>query len=160
MLYKRKKPRFHRQYSQTSIAIGNNPRWRKPKGIYSNQQMGKRSRGKMPTPGYGQPRKIRGLHPSGMEDILVKNEKDLEKVTDVKKQAIRLSATLGLKKRTVIIKKAEDRKIRILNKGYKLEKKKKVKKVKTEEKKPETKKEAEKPKAIEKKPAVKTEMKK
>ncbi|MEM0372596.1 MAG: eL32 family ribosomal protein [archaeon] len=127
MIKKRKKPRFHRQYSQTRIAIKNNPRWRKPRGIYSWQALGKKSRGHVPTVGYRQPKEVRGKHPSGYEEVLVKNEKQLESI-DAKKQAIRLSAALGMKKKLRIAKKAEEKKIIILNKPFKKTKKQEKKK--------------------------------
>ncbi|NYZ79989.1 hypothetical protein H0N95_01915 [Candidatus Micrarchaeota archaeon] len=127
MLKKRKKPRFHRQYSQTRIAVKNKPRWRKPRGIYSAQQLGLKSRGHVPTVGYRQPKDIRGKHPSGYYEVLVKNITQLDGI-DAKKQAIRLSATLGFRKRVEVVKKADEKKIVILNRPLKKTVKKEKKK--------------------------------
>ena len=130
MLNKRHKPRFHRQYSQTRIAVKNKPRWRKPRGIYSAQALGLKSRGHIPTIGYRQPKSVRGKHPSGYNEILLKNIKQLEGI-DPKKYAIRLSATLGMKKRIEVVKKADEKKIIILNRPLKKTVKKAKKKLET-----------------------------
>ena len=139
MIKKTKKPRFHRQNSQVKKRSGN--RWRKPRGMDSKQREGFKSRGTKPTVGYRQPKKIRGKHPSGYEEILIKNTKQLEGINK-EKQAIKISSTVGAKKKTEIIKKAEEKKIKILN--PKINKKKKIAKKKTkkaeEKKKEETKK--------------------
>ena len=152
-MQKRKKPKFHRQHSHAKKKVNSNS-WRKPKGIYSAQALGLKSRGKTPQPGYGQPKKIRGKHPSGFAEVLVKNSSQLQEI-DVKTQAIRLSSTLGLKKKLQIIKEAEAKKIKILNKPVKKPKKKAAK----EKKKSGLKKIAEKtePTPEEKKAAEKTE---
>ena len=68
----------------------------------------------MPSVGYGAPRQLRFLHPSGFKEVLVSSLKDLEKV-DPKTEAIKIAHTVGKKKRQEILKKAEELKIKVLN---------------------------------------------
>jgi large subunit ribosomal protein L32e len=108
----RKKPEFKRWMSQAYKRVKES--WRKPRGIHSKVRIRKKGKIKMPSVGYGAPKELRFLHPSGLKEILVSNLKDLEKV-DPKTQAIRIAHTVGEKKRKEIIKKAEELKIKILN---------------------------------------------
>ena len=64
--------------------------------------------------GYRGPKEVRGLHPSGFEEVMIFNVADLKKI-DPNKQAIRIGGTVGTKKRLEIAKKANELEIRILN---------------------------------------------
>jgi len=64
--------------------------------------------------GYRGPRIVRYLHPSGYEEVVVRNLDDLAEV-DPKTQAIRFAHTVGMKKRAEISVRAEERRIHILN---------------------------------------------
>ncbi|MBN1432262.1 MAG: 50S ribosomal protein L32e, partial [Methanomicrobiaceae archaeon] len=88
--------------------------WRRPRGLQSKQRKGYRAKGAHPQPGYGSPRVVRGMHPSGYEDILVFNTADLENL-DSETQAVRISATVGNRKRADIQAKAEELGLRVLN---------------------------------------------
>ena len=117
---KRKKPAFIRKRGKIYKRLG--LKWRAPRGIHSKLRMHKKEAGNLPRPGYGSPRDVKGLHPSGFEEFLVYNLKDLEKINP-EKQACRISATVGKKKRLEIMKKAEELKIKVLN-PFKIEEKK------------------------------------
>ena len=65
-------------------------------------------------PGFRGPASVRGLHPSGFEDVMIHNLKEVDHV-DPKTQAIRISSKVGDKKRELIIKKADEMKIRVFN---------------------------------------------
>jgi large subunit ribosomal protein L32e len=108
----RKKPEFKRWMSQAYKRVKES--WRKPRGIHSKVRIRKKGKIKMPSVGYGAPKELRFLHPSGFREVLVSSLKDLEKV-DPKTQAIRIAHTVGEKKRKEIIKKAEELKIKVLN---------------------------------------------
>ena len=97
---KRKKPKFQRQNAQVKKRSGT--RWRKPRGMDSKQREGYKSRGHKPAPGFGQPKEDKGKHPSGYYEILVKNLSQLNDI-DVKKYAIRISSTVGIKKKMEIV---------------------------------------------------------
>ena len=89
--------------------------WRCPDGITSKMRMNKKYRPARVRVGFGGPKKVRGLHPSGFEEVLVYNVSDLEKI-DAGKQAARIGGTVGTKKRVAIVEKAKELDIRLLNK--------------------------------------------
>jgi large subunit ribosomal protein L32e len=109
-----KRPDFVRQESWRYKKLATN--WRKPKG--KDNKMRKQVSGVPPLVkvGYKGPRKARGLHPSGYNDILVFNTKDLMKI-DPKKDAARIAHTVGNKKRIDIVTEATKLKIKVLNPG-------------------------------------------
>jgi large subunit ribosomal protein L32e len=108
----RKKPKFIRHMSQAYRRV--KPSWRKPRGIHSKVRTGEKGKIMMPSIGWGAPAKLKGLHPSGLKEVLVCSIKDLEKV-DASKEGIKIAHTVGKKKRTEILKKAEEMKIKVLN---------------------------------------------
>jgi len=109
---KRKKPKFRRQESWRYKRVKEN--WRKPLGV--DNKMRKKVKGwpRSPEPGYGSPKEIRGLHPSGYEEIRIQRVDDLSKI-DPQRQAIRIAHTVGAKKRVEILARAEERGIHVLN---------------------------------------------
>ena len=107
-----KKPQFRRQEWFRYKKLGN--KWRKPKGKTSKTRRYEKGKPAMPSIGYGSPKKIKGLHPSGYEDILISKIKDLE-VLDPDRQAGRISSTIGKRKKEIIIEKAKELEIKILN---------------------------------------------
>lgn len=111
---KRKKPKFHRSGIHFYRRIEDKG-WRRPRGEDSLQRRNKKSRGARPTTGYCQPRKIRGLHPCGLQDVLIFNAEQLG-AFDPKKHALRIAAGVGKKKRIEMVKKAQEKGFRILNK--------------------------------------------
>tara|TARA_B100000700_G_C14485096_1_gene596973 strand:+ start:103 stop:351 length:249 start_codon:yes stop_codon:yes gene_type:complete len=64
--------------------------------------------------GFRGPASVRGLHPSGFEEVLVHNPKEVENVNP-ETQAVRISSTVGDKKRELIVNKADELKIRVFN---------------------------------------------
>ena len=88
--------------------------WRKPKGIHSKMKRRLKRRGPIVDIGFRGPASVRGLHPSGFEEVLVFNVDALEGL-DPKKQAIRIGGTVGTKKRTAIEDRADELGIRVLN---------------------------------------------
>jgi len=108
----RKKPKFKRWMSQAYKRI--KEAWRRPKGLHSKLRKRIKSKGKIPSPGYGAPKNLKYLHPSGFKEVLVHNVKELERI-DTKKEAARIAHTVGKKKRKEILKKAEELKIKVLN---------------------------------------------
>ncbi len=64
--------------------------------------------------GYGSPKAVRGLHPSGFEEVMVRNQDDLQPI-DPSYQAARIARTVGVRKRQMIEEIAKSREIKILN---------------------------------------------
>ena len=88
--------------------------WRRPRGLQSKQRMQKRAKGRHPKPGFGGPNAVRGLHPSGYEEVLAFNPADLEGL-NAETQGVRVAATVGNKKREVIQEKALELGLKVFN---------------------------------------------
>lgn len=110
-LQKSKIPDFARQESWRYKRIKSS--WRRPRG--RDSRMRKKDAGwpKSVEIGYRTPKKVRGLHSSGFEEVIVNNPKDLEKVNS--KKVVRIGHTVGLRKRLIIIERAKELNLRILN---------------------------------------------
>ena len=109
---KRKRPKFRRREWFKHRPLGES--WRRPRGIHSKVRIKQKSKGALVEIGYRTPRAVRGLHPSGYEEVLIKNPNELTKV-DVKKQAVRISSSVGKRKRQLILQKAAEMKLKVLN---------------------------------------------
>lgn len=109
---KARKPSFVREESWRYKRVRES--WRKPKGIDSHMRKQKKGWPRRVKIGYRGPRAARYLHPSGYYDILVHNVAELSKL-DHKRDAARIAATVGKKKRKEIIDKAMNLKIKVLN---------------------------------------------
>jgi large subunit ribosomal protein L32e len=108
----KKKPKFIRQGTTYLKRLGE--KWRAPKGKQNKLRQHQLSKGNYPHPGYGSPKSLKFLHPSGFQEIMIRNLKDLEKVNP-KTQAIRIASAIGRKKRLEIMKIANEKKLKILN---------------------------------------------
>ncbi len=111
---KKKQPKFRRVESWRYKRVKDS--WRKARGIDSKTRKRKKSGVKSPNIGYRTPKKIRGIHPSGYEEVRVINKKDLEGL-DPKTQAIKISSRLGARKRIPLIDYAQQKGFKILNMG-------------------------------------------
>lgn len=111
---KKKKPKFVRQESWRYDRLKEN--WRRPRGI--DNKMRRKIKGWPPTVnvGYRGPKSVRGLHPSGCEEVLVHNVYELKNV-DPKTQVVRIAHTVGKRKRAQILLQARKKKITVLNLG-------------------------------------------
>jgi len=110
---KKKQPAFRRQewfrYKRLSRTG-----WKKPRGDDSSQRKNRKYRSPMVRVGYGKIADARGLHPSGFEEVLVSAAGDLDGL-DPERQAVRISASVGNRKRASIHDRADDLGLRILN---------------------------------------------
>src|SRR3990172_6775457 len=88
---KSKKPTFLQTDSHKKKKL--EAKWKRPDGIHNKKRY--RQKGKCPRveAGYGSPALVRGLHPSGFEEVIVKNPKDLESL-NAGKHAAKISHTL------------------------------------------------------------------
>ena len=109
---KSRKPEFKRYEAHKKLRLRDKS-WRRPRGLH-NKLREKRAGKKPVMIGFGSPAKVRGLHPSGFEEVLVYNPSDLEKINP-KKQAARIASSVGLKKRLMIEERARELNITILN---------------------------------------------
>jgi len=107
-----RRPAFKRQEWFRYARLGE--KWRKPKGIHSKMKRRLKRRQPIVDIGFRGPASVRGLHPSGFEEVLVYNVGGLEDI-DPKVQAVRIGATVGTKKRVAIEDRASELGIRVLN---------------------------------------------
>lgn len=110
------KPDFSRYDWDKYYRIGRQETWRRPKGIDNAMRLELKGYAPKVKIGYGSPKEIRGLHPSGLIPVVVSSVTDLEKVKDKKdKVIVILSSRLGLKKRLELLKRADELGIRVSN---------------------------------------------
>jgi large subunit ribosomal protein L32e len=107
------KKKFKRQEYARYKKLG--IKWRRPRGKTSKMRRYEAGKPAMPAIGYGSPKIERGLHPSGFKDVLVRNMSELENL-DPDTEAGRISASVGKKKKEIMLTKASELGIKILNK--------------------------------------------
>ncbi len=111
---KGKKPQFKRTCSHKFKRLDSN--WRRPRGLQGKQRRKYLGKGAVAQVGFGSPTAVKGLHPSGYADVLVATVADLELV-DPSYEAIRIASKVGSKKKAMILAKAEELSIKVLNPG-------------------------------------------
>ncbi len=107
---KRKKPEFNRCDSHKKKRVSTS--WRKPRGLHNKLRRQISAKGKLVKAGYGSPASVRGYHPCGMKEILVKCAADLENAEGC---AVRIASAVGMKKRVEIEAMAREMDLKILN---------------------------------------------
>ncbi|KAJ2721574.1 60S ribosomal protein L32 [Coemansia sp. Benny D115] len=115
---KRTKP-FVRVQSDRFKRVGES--WRRPVGIDSRTR--RRFKGTRPHPkiGYGSNKKTRFLLPNGFRKFTVKNSADLESLVMLNRTyAAEIAHTVGLKKRIVLVERAKQLGIKVLNPDAKI----------------------------------------
>ncbi len=110
----KKRPSFRRVESWRYKRVKDS--WRKARGIDSKTRKKKKSGVKSPTVGYRGPKKVRGLHPSGYEEVRINTKEDLSNLNK-KKHGIKISGKLGAKKRIALIDYCQKRGFKVLNLG-------------------------------------------
>ena len=88
--------------------------WRRPRGESSDQKRKKQEDGAHPSKSHRAPKTLRFKHPSGLLEQIVYTTSDLEGI-DKEKYAVRIAGTVGKRKRTELVQKAEKLGLRILN---------------------------------------------
>jgi large subunit ribosomal protein L32e len=91
-------------------------KWRKPRGMHSKMRQHYAYRRNVVSIGYGSPKEARYLHPSGFKEVMVHNVKDLARINP-ETEAARVAHPVGMKKRLAIEAKADELKIRVLNRS-------------------------------------------
>ena len=110
MSYQR--PRFVREESWRYKRV--KEPWRSGRGKTSRVRRGRKGWPLRVKIGYSRPKATKGMHPSGLKEVLVWRPKDLEGL-DPKTHVARIAHTVGENKRVLILDEAKKRNIRILN---------------------------------------------
>lgn len=106
------KPAFKRRGLHRKVKLADV--WRRPRGLQSKQRRQFRAKGVLPRPGYGSPAAVRGMHPSGYEEVRVFSPADLAGLNpDL--QAVRIAGSVGNRKRRVIQAQAMELGLKVLN---------------------------------------------
>ena len=109
-----KRPKFVKMESWRHVRLKDH--WRQPKGVDNHMRLNLKGWPKSVNVGYRSPKAVRGMHPSGKEEVHVYNVGDLS-IIDPETQVARIGGSVGLRKRVKIIQEAELQGIRILNVG-------------------------------------------
>lgn len=108
---KAKKPNFTRQESHKRIRLKGDG-WRKPKGSKSKLRLRKAHK-QIVVPGYGSPRDVKDMHPSGLNILWVETLSDIETIpVDT---GIMIASTVGLRKKIALLKALITKKAIVLN---------------------------------------------
>lgn len=109
---KAKKPAFIRQDAHKKPEIKKS--WRRPKGLHSKMRLHLRGYRESPSPGYGSPKQVKYLHPTGLRSVLINSLKELATI-DPSYQGIIIAKSVGLKKKIDLAKKLKEKGITVLN---------------------------------------------
>ena len=110
----KKRPKFSKFESWRLVRVKDY--WRRPTGIDNKMRQKRKGWPKSVKVGYGSPKAVRGLHPSGFEEVAVFNVGDLT-IVDPETQVARIGGSVGARKRTAIVAEAVNLGIRVLNPG-------------------------------------------
>ncbi len=109
---KRRKPLFVVKESHHGGRV--KVRWRYPIGRHSGVRQQHKGKPALVRIGYGSPREVRGLHPSGLRVRMVHAFQDLALLNPAEEGGV-LSHTVGKKNRLLLLREAQRRKITLLN---------------------------------------------
>ncbi len=111
---KSRKPEFYRHLWWKKPKFSKDPKWRKPKGIDNKMRLKLKGYPAIVQVGYRGPAIIRGLHPAGLEPVVVYCVNDLENL-DPSRHIVYIAGSVGLKKRVLLEEEATKRGFKIAN---------------------------------------------
>ena len=111
-ILKAKKPEFIRQDAHKKRKLS--WKWRKSKGSGSKMRVSRRGYKRSVQIGWGSPREVKGMNREGLKPVMVHNVNDLSKLNPKTDIAV-IAATVGDKKKIMIIEQAAAKKIKISN---------------------------------------------
>ncbi|BAA79304.1 50S ribosomal protein L32e [Aeropyrum pernix K1] len=88
--------------------------WRKPKGNDNKMRLQLKGYPPIVKVGYRTPKAIRGMHPSGLEPVIVSSAKDLERLSP-ERHIVYIASGVGLRKKQEIRRAALERGFRVAN---------------------------------------------
>jgi large subunit ribosomal protein L32e len=109
---KARKPNFIREDYQKRACIP--LPWRKPRGLHSKLRHRFAGHRALVDPGYGSPKAVFGLSPSGYEQMLIHTVSELQKLNSKTQGAI-LGSTIGLPRKIALLTEAKKLGVKVLN---------------------------------------------
>lgn len=109
---KAQKPTFKAQNHGHKKRVSDS--YKRPKGYQSKMRLGKKSRSKMPKPGFRSPKAVLGLNKDGLQEVVVARVQDLDMI-DAKTQIAVIGSNVGMRKAIAIAKAAEQKGISVAN---------------------------------------------
>jgi len=106
------KPAFKRRGLHRKVKLADV--WRRPRGLQSKQRRQFKAKGALPRPGYGAPVAVRGMHPSGYEEVRIFTPAELAGLNP-ESQAVRIAGAVGNRKRAEIQTRALELGLKVLN---------------------------------------------
>jgi len=91
-------------------------KWNRPRGIDNKMRQNRKGWPKSVNVGWRSPKKVRGLHPTGKEEVMIYNPGDLT-IINPEKQVGRIGGTVGGRKKEQILEEADRLGVHILNPG-------------------------------------------
>ncbi|MEM0453356.1 MAG: 50S ribosomal protein L32e [Sulfolobales archaeon] len=107
---------FYRNVWWKFAKFRNNPVWRRPKGKDNPMRLKLKGHPPMASVGFGTPAIIRGLHPKGLQPVVVNSISDLSRYRP-EEVLVYIGREVGLRKRLEIINKAREAGFLIANEG-------------------------------------------
>ncbi|KUO82755.1 MAG: hypothetical protein AT714_04780, partial [Vulcanisaeta sp. OSP_8] len=98
VLMERREPRWMSMDEWRFLRVAHRESWRRPKGNDNKIRLEIKGYPKRVKIGYGKPRLVRNLHPTGFKLVTVHRPEDVDKV-DPTREAIVIGRTVGLRKR-------------------------------------------------------------
>ena len=109
---KGKMPAFIRQDAHKKPRIGY--KWRKPNGSDSKMRKGFRGYRRSVALGWGAPNEVKNLHKSGLKVVIVNSVSDIDGL-DPSREGIIVSGQVGMRKKVLVLKKASEKGVKVLN---------------------------------------------
>ena len=110
------RPVFRRYLSWRFWKFERREYWRKPKGIDNKMRLQLKGYPPIVKVGYRTDSSVRGLHPSGLEPVVVSNVKELESL-DPARHIVYIASNVGLRKRIELVRAARERGFKVANAG-------------------------------------------
>jgi len=111
-LMNQRRPKFIRMNVQGLVRIKDS--WRKPRGLDNKIRIERRGYPAKVKVGHRNPKKVRGLHPCGLVEVLVYSVQELVGL-DPRRHCVRIASGLSRRKKLEVVEEAAKLKLRVLN---------------------------------------------
>ncbi len=106
--------KFLKQEHHRYKRVAHDPSWRKPRGHHSKMREHRKGNPRVVDAGFGKAAALRGLHPTGLAEIMVFRIADLS-LLDKKGEGARISGNLSRRNKVAITEAAKKAGIKVFN---------------------------------------------